>query len=276
MGDVVQGRLDIARLAVVGGGRMGEAILGGLLSAGALDASQIAVVEPDADRRTSLAAQHGVAVHATYGELGSAADMVLLAVKPQVIDSVVRDIADAIGGALVVSIAAGVSCARIESLLPAGAAVVRVMPNTPALVGCGMALVSGGTEASAEQVRAVEAVFAAVGEVVVLEERYQDAGTAVSGSGPAYFALVIDALARAGVAQGLPRVTAEKLAVQTMLGTARMLRETGMHPEALIDGVASPGGTTIAAVERLEARGVRAAFAEAVGAAAKRSRELGS
>jgi len=150
------------------------------------------------------------------------------------------------------------------------------MPNTPALVGAGMALVSGGSEATSDQIDLVWGLFRSIGECVVIDERYQDAGTAISGSGPAYFALVVDAMARAGVAQGLTREVAQQLAVQTMLGTARLLAETGTHPEALIDGVASPGGTTIAALERLEARGVRAAFAEAVAAAVRRSKELGA
>jgi pyrroline-5-carboxylate reductase len=149
------------------------------------------------------------------------------------------------------------------------------MPNTPALVGEGMALISAGSEATDTDIETVEALFSAVGRVIVIDERYQDAGTAISGSGPAYFALVVDALARAGVAQGLARGTAQELAVQTMLGTARMIQETGMHPEELIDGVASPGGTTIAAIGALESHGVRAAFGTAVSKAVRRAKELG-
>jgi pyrroline-5-carboxylate reductase len=202
--------------------------------------------------------------------------MVLLAVKPQVMDSVVREVSGLVEGALVVSIAAGITTARLETLLPQSSRVVRVMPNTPALVGEGMALVSGGSDASERDVAAVAALFSAIGRAVIIDERYQDAGTAISGSGPAYFALVVDALARAGVAEGLPRATAQQLAVQTMLGTARMLQETDMHPEELIDGVASPGGTTIAAINALEAKGVRAAFAKAVSKAVRRARELGA
>jgi pyrroline-5-carboxylate reductase len=176
----------------------------------------------------------------------------------------------------VVSIVAGFTCGRIESLLPAGSAVVRVMPNTPAMVGQGMAVVSGGSDADEQRVDLVRALFAQIGDAVVLDERYQNAATAISGSGPAYFALVIDALARAGVKQGLPRDVAQQLAVRTMAGTAALIDETGIHPAQLIDGVSSPGGTTIAAVEVLEARAVRAAFAEAVAANVKRSQELGS
>jgi pyrroline-5-carboxylate reductase len=261
-------------LVVVGGGKMGEAIVGGLLSSGFADASRITVVEPSAERRGVL---KGLGVRVVgAAEEALPADMVLIAVKPQVIDSVVSGISGAIAGALVVSIAAGVSTARLESLLPAGTAVVRVMPNMPALVGAGTALVSGGTETTAEQVETVRALFAAIGEAVVIDEKLQDAGTAISGSGPAYFALVVDALARAGVAQGLPRALAEQIAISTMRGTARLLDESGMHPEQLIDGVASPGGTTIAALHELEAGGVRATFGAAVAAAVRRSRELGA
>ena len=149
------------------------------------------------------------------------------------------------------------------------------MPNTPALVGEGMSVVSGGTEATAEQVDLVRALFAALGEAIVLDERHQDAATAISGSGPAYFALVIDALARAGVRQGLPRDVAQALAVQAMRGTAELIESTGVHPCELMDGVSSPGGTTVAALDALEARAVRSAFAEAVAANVKRAKELG-
>jgi pyrroline-5-carboxylate reductase len=149
------------------------------------------------------------------------------------------------------------------------------MPNTPAMVGAGMAVVSGGGEAGAEQVETVRALFAKLGAAIAIDERHQNAATAISGSGPAYFALVVDALARAGVAAGLPRTVSQSLAIQTMRGTAELLDATGQHPEALIDGVASPGGTTISAINALEANGVRAAFGEAVRAAVGRAEELG-
>lgn len=264
------------RLAVIGGGKMGEAIVGGLLAAGALDARDIVVSEPDDRRRTALSDAYGIEVVADATQVLAGVSVVLLAVKPQIIESVVRGLSVSLEDRLVVSIAAGITCARLESVLPASARVVRVMPNTPALVGEGMALVSAGTEATAQDIETVVALFSAVGRAVVIEEKHQDAGTAISGSGPAYFALVVDALARAGVAQGLPRETAQQLAVQTMLGTAKMLEVTKIHPEELIDGVASPGGTTIAAIGALESEGVRAAFAKAVSEAVKRSRELGA
>lgn len=261
-------------IAVIGGGVMGEAIIRGWLESGASQAAKVTVVEPSEARREALAALGAVRV-VERAEDAMPSDLVLLAVKPQVIDSVVTALAPALGDALVVSIAAGVSTARLESLLPQGARVVRVMPNTPAMVGEGMAVISGGGEATEADVADVHRLFDAIGKAVVIDERYQNAASAVSGSGPAYFALVIDALARAGVAAGLTRHVAQLLAVQTMYGTAQMLAETGMHPEALIDGVTSPGGTTIAALGQLEAGGVRSAFNEAVKAAVKRAEELG-
>lgn len=266
-------------LAVLGGGRMGEAIIKGLLDAGAVDASGIVVAEPMSARRDELARTYGVRCLAEAREaagLAGSDGMVLIAVKPQVIDAVVASICEAVDGALIVSIAAGISCARLESLLPHGTAVVRVMPNTPAMVGQGMSVVSGGTEASDEQVELVRDLFACIGDAVVLDERFQDAATAVSGSGPAYVALMVDALARAGVRHGLPRDIAQRLAIQTVRGTADLLDEGGMHPEQLVDNVASPGGTTIAAVEALEAGGFRASIATAVAAAVRRAKELGS
>lgn len=263
-------------IAVVGGGRMGEAIAAGLVTSGVVDASRIAVAEPNESRR-EVFERHGIATVADAHEIAADAEVVLFAVKPQVIDAVVAHVADRLSpGTLVVSIAAGITTARLASLLPEGTAVVRVMPNTPAMVGAGMAVVSGGSEASDEQVERVRQLFEAVGEAVVLDERAQDAATAISGSGPAYAALFIDALARAGVAQGLSRDVAQQLAVQTFRGTADVLSVTGMHPQELIDGVSSPGGTTVAALEALEAGGVRSAISAAVAAAVRRAKELGS
>lgn len=261
-------------ITVIGGGMMGEAIVRGWLASDAVRPARVTIVEPAPARREQLAALSDVRVLAEPSQ-ALPADVVMLAVKPQIIDGVVSDLAPRIDGGLLVSIAAGISCARLESLLPAGTAVVRVMPNQPAMVGCGMAVVSGGSEASADQVELVRTLFAAIGEAVVIEERYQNAASAISGSGPAYFALVVDALAHAGVSAGLTRQVAQTLAVQTMLGTAEMLRQTGMHPAELIDGVTSPGGTTIAALGKLEGAGIRAAFGHAVRAAVARAEELG-
>lgn len=261
-------------MVVIGGGRMGEAMVSGWITAGVLDPARIAVVEPNAARRQAFASLGVRAVEEASDALP--ADVVVLAVKPQVLDDVLGVVGGLLGGALTVSVAAGITTARLESLLPAGTSVVRVMPNTPAMAGEGMAVISGGTETSDSQLELVRSLFESIGKAVVIDERYQNAATAISGSGPAYFALVVDALSRAGVAAGLPRDVSQLLAVQTMRGTAALLEQSGMHPEELVDGVASPGGTTIAAVNALEAGGVRAAFVQAVAAAVKRAEELGS
>lgn len=263
-----------ARVVMIGGGKMGEAMAAGWLATGTLTAGNLAVVEPSESRRAQLSLGE-TRVVADAGEV-LPANVVVLAVKPQVLEAVIGGLGENLAGVLVVSVAAGISTARIESLLSGATAVVRVMPNTPAMVGEGMAVVSGGSEASDEQVEYVRGLFAALGDAITVEERYQNAAGAISGSGPAYFALVIDALARAGVAAGLPRAVAQRLAVQTMAGTAKLLDESGMHPEELVDGVTSPGGTTIAALTELEAAGLRAAFVDAVAAAVHRSEELGS
>lgn len=264
------------RIAVIGGGRMGEAIVAGLLAAEVVSPDSIVVAEPSSGR-ASVFESHGVRVFADAHGAVPGASTVILAVKPQVIDAVAAHMAPELeAGAVVVSIAAGITCARLESMLPAGTVVVRVMPNTPALVGEGMSVVSGGAEADPETVERVRVLFESLGRTVVLEERYQDAATAISGSGPAYVALFIDALARAGVRQGLTRDVAQALALQTMRGTVALIEGTGTHPEAVIDAVSSPGGTTVAAIEALEARGMRRAVFEAVAAAVKRARELGA
>lgn len=264
------------RLAIVGGGRMGEAIAAGLVSSGTLEPSSIAVVEPTAERRAVFERQ-GMRVEADGHEVVAAAETVLFAVKPQVIDTIVAHYADDIGPAtLVVSIAAGITTARLEALLAPGTPVVRVMPNTPAMVGQGMAVVSGGGSATSTHVERARALFEAVGEAVVLDEVSQDAATAISGSGPAYVALFVDALAEAGAAHGLDRTTAERLAVQTFKGTAALLEASGMSPLELIAGVSSPGGTTVAALQVLDDRDIREIVASAVEAAVRRAKELGS
>ncbi|MEL7667446.1 MAG: pyrroline-5-carboxylate reductase [Actinomycetota bacterium] len=263
-------------LAIIGGGRMGEAIAAGLVSSGALGADRIVVAEPSEQRREVFVRQ-GISAVADGHEVGGDAEIVLLAVKPQVIDAVLAHMADEITpGALVVSIAVGVSTSRLEALVRPGTPVVRVMPNTPTMVGEGMAVVSGGSAASSDDVERVRALFEAVGQAVVIAEQAQDAAAAISGSGPAYAAMIVDALARAGVRQGLTRGIAQMLAVQTLRGTMELLARTGMHPEELVDAVTSPGGTTIAAVEALEAGGLRTAVSEAVSAAVQRAKELGS
>lgn len=254
---------------------MGEAIAGGLVASGLMEPASILVTDPKPARREQLARDLGVSVDEPGPRALAGADAVLLAVKPQVLARVVADIAPALADVLVISIVGGATTARLASLLPSSARVVRVMPNTPALVRAGVAIVSGGDQATPSDIAAVSDLFAGIGEVVVVSEHLQDACTAISGCGPAYMAIVVDALARAGVREGLPRATAERLAVATMRGTAELIAMTGQHPEQVVDAVCSPGGSTIAAVAELEAHAVRSAFDDAVAAAVVRSRELG-
>jgi pyrroline-5-carboxylate reductase len=219
-----------------------------------------------------LAAAHpGLALAA---DLTGAAEGAVVAVKPGDVKAACAALSDT-GTARVLSIAAGVSLARLEAGLPAGTAVVRAMPNTPALVGCGAAAVAGGTAAKEDDLTWAEGILASVGTVVRVPETLLDAVTGLSGSGPAYVFLVAEALMEAGVAVGLPRATAEALTVQTLLGSARLLAESGERAEALRAAVTSPGGTTAAGLAALEKRAVRAALMEAVEAATERSRELG-
>ena len=249
---------------------MGEALVGGLLAGGRAP-EELAVVEPVAGRRQDLEARFpGV----TVSGQALAADGVVLAVKP----GAVPDAAGAAGEAgcrRVLSIAAGVTIAALEACLPPGTPVVRAMPNTPALVGAGAAAVAGGSSAAEEDLAWAEGVLGAVGVVVRVDEPLLDAVTGLSGSGPAYVFLVAEALIDAGVLVGLPRDLASTLAVQTLLGSARLLAASGDSPQALRAAVTSPGGTTAAGLAALEDRAVRAAFLAAVRAATDRSRALG-
>jgi pyrroline-5-carboxylate reductase len=264
-----------APVAVVGGGRMGEAIVAGLLDSGVFDAADVTVADPSVQRRAALTALGVRCVADAVDALGGAST-VLLAVKPQVLNEVVSSLSSAVPeGALVVSIAAGVTCARLESLLRAGTAVVRVMPNAPALVRAGMSVVSGGSLASAAQVDEVRAMFASLGDAVVLDECHQDAATAISGSGPAYVARFVEALVMAGTRNGLSPDVATRLALQTLMGTAALMRETDRTPEQIVESVASPGGTTVAALEQLDEQGFDRSVSAAVDAAVRRAKELG-
>jgi pyrroline-5-carboxylate reductase len=259
------------RLAVVGGGRMGEALVTGLLAADWAPAAELVVVEPVAARREELAGRFpGLRVVADV----EAAAGAVVAVKPGDVEVACRAVAAA-GIPRVLSIAAGVPLARLERWLGDGVAVVRAMPNTPALVGCGAAAIAPGTAAGADDLAWAEGVLSAVGVVERVGEHLLDAVTGLSGSGPAYVFLVAEALIDAGVLNGLSRPAARSLAIQTLLGSARLLAESGDEPEVLRAAVTSPGGTTAAGLRALEARAVRSAFMEAVAAATERSRELG-
>lgn len=258
-------------LVVMGGGRMGAALVGGLLAGNWAPPESIAVVEVLDWRRAELHAQFpGIqVVHEPVETRGA-----VVAVKPGDVGPACRALAAA-GVDRVLSIAAGVTTAALEGHLGAGPAVVRAMPNTPALVGAGAAAIAAGATAGPDDLRWAESILRSVGAVVTVPEKLLDAVTGLSGSGPAYIFLVAEALIEAGVLVGLPRDTSVALVVQTLLGSARLLAESGDTPEALRAGVTSPGGTTAAGLRALEAAGVRAAFLEAVAAATQRSIELG-
>ena len=265
-----------AKLLVVGGGQMGAAILSGLVANGWAEPSELAVVEPVAERRAALALEHdGLAVHESpaAGQVDEAGGAVL-AVKPDVAETALRRVGAA-GVTRVLSIVAGMQTQRLESALPEGAVVVRAMPNTPALVGAGVSAISGGSNAHAADLEWAESVLGSLGVVVRLPERHLDAVTGLSGSGPAYVFLVAEALIEAGVLTGLPRDVSRTLVAETLYGSAKRLTSSGEDPAALRAQVTSPGGTTAAGVRALEQHAVRAAFIDAVIAATERSRQLG-
>ena len=258
-------------LLILGGGRMGGALVGGLVRAGWAGRDRVVVVEVRPEARAALDARYpGIQVVAAPEK----ADGVVLAVKPSDLEAACRALPREGYGRLL-SIAAGARLHRIESWLWPGLPVVRAMPNTPALLGCGASAVAPGSAAGEDDLAWAESVLSSIGVVVRLPERLLDAATGLSGSGPAYVFLVAEALIEAGVHEGLDREVARVLAVQTLLGAARMLDETGESAESLRAAVTSPGGTTAAGLRALETRAVRAAFLEAVAAATERSRSLG-
>jgi len=257
---------------------MGSALLAGFLKSKLVNPRKAVIVEHSPARRAELEEEFpGVTCmqKATQLEL-AAGDVCLLAVHPETVCEVLAQLRNRLGGALVVSIAGGVTIAQLQGALPPGSPVVRVMPNTPAMVGEAMSLLTPGEYVNKAALKLVVKLFESVGRACVIPEALQPAGSALSGSGPAYFALVATALTRAGVSNGLPLALANELSIQTMLGTARLLQESGMHTETLIDAVSSPGGTTAVAMEKLEAAGLRAAFTNAVNAAVARTFEQGS
>jgi pyrroline-5-carboxylate reductase len=260
-------------LAILGAGVMGETVLSGLLRAG-WSPRQIVATDRRPERQVELSERYGITMLDNV-EAAGLADTVLVVVKPQDMADLLAEIAPVLTSeSLLVSLAAGVDTATIEAQLPAGTAVVRVMPNTPAQVDEGMAAISPGSHSTPADLAHVTEILSATGRVLTLPERYQDAVTAISGSGPAYLFFVVEAMIEAGVHLGLPRDTATELVVQTMLGSAKLLRETGEHPTVLRERVTSPGGTTAAAVRQLEDHRVRAAFMGAIEAARDRSRDL--
>jgi len=253
---------------------MGSAFARGMVAAGLLRADAITMVDVDGSRLEELAAS-GYGVSADAGVAVRGADIVLVAVKPWVVGEVLESIASAVGSTqLVISIAAAVTVAEIESLLREYVGVIRAMPNTPCLVGAGAIGFCRGSYTTDEQIADAVKLFEAVGMAHEVPERLMNAVTGLSGSGPAYVYLAIDALADAGVRVGLPRETAIKLAAQTVMGAARMVIESGEHPAKLKDQVATPGGTTIAGIDALERAGFRSSLIEAVKAAVGRAEEM--
>lgn len=262
-------------VAILGGGKIGEALLSGLLR-GERTPDDIVVSEKHAERASYLAATYAVKTM-DVAEAAAAARTMVVCVKPQDIDTLLAELAPVVGVEhLVVSVAAGIPTAKINAALPDGVPVVRCMPNTPALVDEAMTAISAGAHADEAHLATAETLLAAVGRVVRVPESQLDAVTALSGSGPAYFFYLVEAMIDAGILLGLPRALAAELIVQTAIGSAKMLRDSGEHPVQLREAVTSPGGTTIAAIRELEVHGVRAALLAAIEAAAIRSAELGA
>ena len=263
------------RIGFIGGGNMAEAFIKGLINGG-YPAAELLVAEPTESRRTFLSRTYGVTTTGDNLEVVEFATIIILAIKPQLAASVIPPLAAACTAQkLLISILAGVSTATLEELFGKTPRVVRAMPNTPALIGAGAAGLCCGRYASAEDLSLAQQLFTTFGMACIVSEEQLDAVTGLSGSGPAYIFTVIEALADGGVQEGLPRDIALALATQTVLGAAQLVKESGEHPALLRDKVCSPGGTTIAAVQVLEEKGLRAALMAAVAAATRRSRELG-
>ncbi|MEB3294847.1 MAG: pyrroline-5-carboxylate reductase [Synechococcales bacterium] len=261
---------------MIGGGVMGEAILSRLIEKKLYAPKEIVVSEPQLQRRSFLAEQYGVQVTTSNAEAAQVSELLLLAVKPQIFPAIAAEFATSQPSAdCLVSILAGTSLQQLEAAFP-NQAIIRSMPNTPAQVGTGITAIAAGQQVQPHHLDRAKRLLETVGSVVEVPESLLDAVTGLSGSGPGYIALVVEALADGGVAAGLPRAIALQLAIQTVLGTAQLLQETGLHPGELKDRVTSPGGTTIAGIAQLEKQGIRSAFIEAVKAATNRSKELGN
>jgi len=263
----------MTQTAILGAGVMGETLLSGLVRAGRR-VDDLLVGEKRKERAEELTERYGVSVVGNV-EATQKADTIALVVKPQDMGDLLDEIAPHLReGQLLVSLAAGITTGYIESRVPDGVAVVRVMPNTPALVDEGMAAISPGSHCDEQHLAEAESLMGSTGRVLRVPERQMDAVTAISGSGPAYLFYVVESMIEAGVHLGLPRATATELVVQTVVGSGKMLRETGTHPVVLREQVTSPGGTTASALRELEVHGVRAAFLAAMESARNRSREL--
>lgn len=267
----------LPRLGFLGGGKMATALIQGLLRAGLATPERILASDVLPEARTALTHAAGIVVHEQNLPVVDASDVIVVAVKPQAVKDVLEEVRDHVQPRhLVLSIAAGVTLAQLTAQLHMGTPIIRVMPNTPCLVGASASGFCLGVNATAEDQAIVERMLSAVGIAIALPEGLLDAVTGLSGSGPAFVAVMIEALSDGGVRMGLPRDVASALAAQTVLGTAKMILEAKLHPAVLKDMVASPGGTTIAGLHAMERGGVRAALIDAVEAATRRATELGS
>ena len=267
--------VDERKIAILGAGKIGEALVSGLLSSGWREPGEISASTRREERIAELHERHGIEVTSSNAEAAARASLVVIAVKPQDLDALLGEIGTLIQTEqTVLSIAAAIPTAAIERHLGSDVPVVRAMPNTPSVVHEGIAGICAGAHAGEEHMNLAEEALRHLGGVVRVSEPYMDAVTAVSGSGPAYFALLAEAMIEAGILLGLSREISTQLVVQTMLGTAKQLRDLKMHPVELREMVTSPGGTTIAAIRELEQAGVRAAFLNAIQAAMVRSKEL--
>ena len=265
----------MSKIAFIGSGKMAEAILKELLRVGWARGEEVILSDIDKERLAAMAADYGTREAESNAAAAGDAETVLLAVKPQKLEEVLKEIAGEVDeGQTVISIAMGKSTGFIEALLAKGISVVRVMPNNPAMVGAAVSVISYGSSVDADSRVKARDIFACLGEVYEIEERYQDEAMAISGCGPAYFYVLADALCDAAVRLGLDRDLALKLVTGTMIGAGMMLRETGQHPAYLKDMVTSPGGSTIAALEALDEAGLRNAFYKAVNAAWNRAKEV--
>lgn len=263
------------KVGFIGSGAMAEALLNGLLQSKVISKTALYCSDVNSEKLTVLKNKYGIKVAGSNQELINKVDIVILAIKPMVMEAVFKETGSVYKpGQLVISIAAGVPITFLESFLPKGTPVIRVMPNTPSLIGMGASAIALGNGAKAKDGKLAEEILAAVGEVVTLPESLMDAVTGLSGSGPAYMYLIIEAFVDAGVRVGLPRDISLKLAVQTMIGSAEMVLATGESPAKLKEMVTTPGGTTIAGLHQLEEGKLRATIMNAVLEATKRSKEL--
>lgn len=261
------------KLGFIGGGNMASAIISGILKAGYIKREEISVSDK-ADDKIKYFEALGVYATTENAEVINRSDIIIFAVKPNVLPNVLIEAKNLISGKLVVSIAAGTTIKEIESIIGEDEKIIRVMPNTPAQVNCGMAVISQNKSASDEDTAKISDIFNAVGSSVILDEKYINAATALHGSSPAYIYMLIDAMADSGVKYGIPKDISLKLVAKAVEGSAKMVSQTGIHPSKLCDNVCSPGGTTIAAVCELERLGFKAALQQAIDACVKKAEQM--